>query len=355
QVSPDKVLARGDTKSSILYTRNLQVDLRVVPAESFGAALQYFTGSKDHNVVLRTRCEKQGWKLNEYGLFDSQGGRLAGATEEEVYRAMGLPWIPPELRETGSEIELALRGALPSLVELGDLRGNLHAHTTWSDGQNSVEEMARAAAERGLEYLAITDHSPHVGVANGLNVERLMLLRQEIERVNRLGLGVTLLWGTEVDILPDGGLDYPDDVLEQLDVVVASVHSGLQMAPDEMTRRVLRALENPHVDILGHPSGRLLGRRPGYEMDWEELFKAAARTRTALEINGYPNRLDLKDAHARRAGDLGAMLAIGADAHAADHLDYLELGVGVARRAWLTAGQVLNTRKLSELRAGLAR
>lgn len=317
--------------------------------------MQYFTGSKDHNVVLRTRAERKGWKLNEYGLFDEAGQRLAGLTEEEIYQAMGMAWIPPELRESGKEIELALKNELPRLVELKDLKGNLHGHTTWSDGGNTVEEMARAAAERGHEYIAVTDHSPHVGVANGLSVERLMQLRLEIDKVNAMNLGVRVLWGTEVDILPDGTLDYPDEVLAQLDVVVASVHSSFQMLPDEMTRRVLRALESPHVDILGHPSGRLIGRRPGYDMDWEEIFRTAARTRTALEVSGYPNRLDLRDVQARRAGDLGAMLAVGADAHAAEQLDYLELGVGVARRAWLTPEQVLNTRGLAELQAWLRR
>ncbi|MCE7872220.1 DNA polymerase/3'-5' exonuclease PolX [bacterium CPR1] len=349
-VSPERILARGETKSSLLYSKNLQVDLRVVPAESFGAAMQYFTGSKDHNVSLRVRAEKNKWKLNEYGLFDDSGENLASRTEEEIYRKLGLDLIPPELREGLNEIELAEKHQLPRLVMLEDLRGNLHAHTTWSDGQHSVEEMARAALRMGLEYLAITDHSPWVGVANGLDVDRLRQLKVEIDQVNALNLGVTLLWGSEVDIRPDGQLDYSDEILAQLDVVVASVHSHLQMGKDEMTARVLKAMENPHVDILGHPSGRLLGRRPGYDMDWEEVYKAAARFRTALEINGYPNRLDLRDVQARRARELGAMLAIGADAHSSEHLDYLALGVGVARRAWATPENVLNTLSLADLK-----
>lgn len=352
-VSPDKILARGETKSSLLYSKNLQVDLRVVPAESFGAAMQYFTGSKDHNVSLRIRAEKQKWKLNEYGLFDEQGTNLASLTEEEIYAKLGLDWIPPELREGFNEIELAEKRELPRLITRADLKGNLHGHTTWSDGQHSVEEMARAAARQGLEYIAITDHSPWVGVANGLDVNRLRLLRGEIERVRKLHTGVEILWGTEVDIRPDGSLDYPDDVLAELDVVVASVHSNLNQTRDEMTARVLKAIENPHVDILGHPSGRLLGRRPGYDMDWEALFRTAARTHTALEINAYPNRLDLKDTMARRARELGCMLTIGADAHSTEHFEYLKLGVVVARRAWATPESVLNTRPLEEVKAWL--
>lgn len=353
-VSPDKILARGETKSSLLYSKNLQIDLRVVPSESFGAAMQYFTGSKDHNVTLRIRAEKQKWKLNEYGLFDESGANLASRTEEEIYARLGLDWIPPELREGFNEIELAEKHALPRLITRDDLKGNLHGHTTWSDGQHSVEEMARAAVAQGLEYIAITDHSPWVGVANGLDVTRLRQLKLEIDRVNAMNLGVVLLWGSEVDIRPDGKLDYPDEVLAELDVVVASVHSNLNMGRDEMTARVLKAIENPHVDILGHPSGRLLGRRPGYDMDWEAVFRTAARCHTAMEINGYPNRLDLKDTMARRARELGCMLAIGADAHAADHFAYLKLGVGVARRAWTPPGDVLNTRSLPELKAWLA-
>lgn len=352
-VAADKVLMRGPTRSSLCLAGDFQVDLRVVPPESFGAALQYFTGSKDHNVQMRLRAERRGLKLNEYGLFDAEGRSLAGREEEDVYRALDLPWIPPELRETGEEVELAARGALPRLVDVSDVRGNLHTHSNWSDGTPTLEMLALEAARRGLEYLAVTDHSPSLVIANGLSPERLRKQRAEIEELNARGVGATLLCGAEVDILPDGSLDHPDEVLAGLDVVVASVHSSFGMGREEMTRRVLRALENPHVDILGHPSGRLLGRRDGYELDWEALFQAAARTRTALEINCSPNRLDLRDLHARRAAELGVTLSLGTDAHHLDQFAFLPLGVGVARRAGLEPERILNTRSLADLRRWL--
>lgn len=348
-VPPDRVVMKGPTRSSVRLVGGFQVDLRVVPEESFGAALQYFTGSKDHNVAVRLRAEKRGLKLNEYGLFDPEGRTLAGREEEEVYQALDLPCFPPEIRETGEEIEAALRDRLPKLVELGDLRGNLHTHSNWSDGTTTVEGLGQEATRRGMEYLAVTDHSPSLAIANGLDPGRLRKQRIEIDGWNARGQGARLLAGVEVDILPDGSLDHPDDVLAGLDVVVASVHSAFGMPREEMTRRVIRALENPHVDILAHPSGRLLGRREGYDMDWEELFQAAARTRTALEINCSPNRLDLRDVHARRAAQLGVPLSLGTDAHHLREFDFMPLGVSVARRAWLSRQDVLNARPLADL------
>jgi DNA polymerase (family 10) len=349
-----EVLARGSTKSSVRLREGLQVDLRVVPLACFGAALQYFTGSKDHNVALRLRCERRGWKLNEYGLFDSQGRPLAREREEDIYAALGLPWIPPELRETGEEIEAAEKGLLPRLVEEADIRGNLHTHSDWSDGTATLEQLAREAERRGYQYLAVTDHSRSLAMANGLSLERLERQGAEIEALNQR-FRVRLLRGTECDIKADGSMDYPDEVLAGLDVVVGSVHSQFNMPRPEMTRRLLRAIENPHVDIIGHPTGRYIGRRPGYDVDWEEILAAARRTGTALEINCQPDRLDLRDSDARRAGQTGVPLAVGTDAHGLAGFDYLWLGIGVARRAWLGPEGILNTRDLGELLAWLQR
>ncbi|HLE43440.1 MAG TPA: DNA polymerase/3'-5' exonuclease PolX, partial [Methylomirabilota bacterium] len=303
------VLAHGETKSSIRHRENLQVDLRVVEPDAFGAALQYFTGSKHHNVKLRELAVRKRLKISEYGVFDPQGRRVAGRTEAEVYAAVGLPWIPPELREDTGEIEAAGAGALPPLVDVGDIRGDLHAHTDWSDGHHPLEDLVAAAEARGYEYVVVSDHSRSATIARGLTPDQL---RDQIRtiRVLQARHRIRILTGTECDILADGSLDFPDDVLAELDVVLAAVHSRFKQPGPEMTARICRALENPHVRILVHPTGRLLGSREPYDVDLERVFAAARRHGKAVEINASPWRLDLKDTHARRARDLGLMLAI---------------------------------------------
>ena len=341
-------VAHGPTKSSIRWQNRIQIDLRVVPRDSFGAALQYFTGSKDHNVKLRGICVKKGWLLNEYGLFDENGDVIASRTEEEIYAALGLPCYPPELRETGEEVGQEV----PELLTVDDVRGNLHTHSHYSDGSDTLEELVEHAMKLGHKYLAITDHSRSLVVANGLSIERLMQVGAEISGINaRLGDKFRVLWGTECDILSDGRLDYPDEVLAQLDLVVASVHSAFTMNKSEMTQRILKAVSHPHVHILAHPSGRLLGRRAGYDADWEEIFRAAAKHGTALEINASGRRLDLSDQAARRARELGATLTINTDAHSLDEFNFLPLGISVARRARLGPKDILNSRTVEELLA----
>ncbi len=351
-----EVVARGDTKASILTARQQQVDLRVVAPDSWGAALQYFTGSKQHNVRVREIAIRKGWRLNEYGLFDpSTDRRLAGADEADVYARLGLIWIPPELREDAGEIEAAVAGRLPRLIEVGDIRGELHSHSNWSDGTATIESMWLAARERGYEYLALTDHSQSLGVANGLTVERIRQQRAIVDEINRRGNGPRLLLGVELEIRADGSLDFPDDVLAELDVVVASVHSSLGQPREKMTARLISAARNPHVDIIGHPSGRLIGRREPYDVDLEALIDACAESGTALEINANPTRLDLDDVHARRAVDHGVWLAINTDAHATDNFDLLPYGIFTARRAWVEPKHVLNCLSLPALLAHLAR
>lgn len=348
-----QVLARGPTRSSIILDTGIQADVRVVEPEAFGAALQYFTGSKDHNVKVREKAVRRGLKINEYGVFRVKDDRrVAGRTEPEVYDAIGLPWIPPEIREDQGEIELADRGTLPRLVDLQDIRGDLQMHTRWSDGSDSIEAMAKAALELGYEYIAITDHSQSLKFVGGVPIDEL---RAHIKLARRASdkIGITVLMGTECDILPDGRLDYPDEVLMELDVVVVSVHSRLQMTEDEMTARIVKALDNPHVDILGHPTGRLLGSREAYAVNIDRLIEAAGRTRTALEINASPKRLDLSDVHARMARERGARLVISTDAHTRYQLRYMEYGVAIARRAWLEPKHVLNTLSLKEFRSWL--
>ncbi|HSE94147.1 MAG TPA: DNA polymerase/3'-5' exonuclease PolX [Methylomirabilota bacterium] len=346
-----EVIARGDTKASVRHQDGLQIDLRVVEPGAFGAALQYFTGSKDHNVRLRELAKRRGLTVSEYGVFEERtGARVAGATEGDVYAAVGLPWIPPELRENGGEIEAAREGRLPELVEARAIRGDLHAHTDWSDGHHPVERLVEAAQTRGYEYVIVSDHSRSTAIAGGLTVERL---REQIARIHELQprYDVRILTGTECDILADGSLDFPDDVLAGLDVVLGAVHSRFKQTRQEMTARIIRALENPHVDILAHPTGRLLGSRDPYDVDLDAVFAAARRHGKAIEINASPDRLDLADLHARRAAELGVPIAINTDAHYLSELDNLELGLGVARRAWLGPAQVLNARPLSDLLA----
>jgi DNA polymerase (family 10) len=351
-----QVLGRGPTRASVTIGRaGIQCDVRVVEAASYGAALQYFTGSKEHNVRLRELAVRRGLRINEYGVYDVAGERrLGGATEEELYAAVGLPWIPPEIREGQGEIAAAQRGTLPQLVTLEEIRGDLHMHTQWSDGKDTAAVMARAAAARGYEYCCITDHSQSLKFARGVTVDDLRAHAVSVRGLSETA-GIRVLMGAEVDILPDGSLDYPDEVLEELDVVVASVHSRFAMPRDEMTRRVVRALEHHHLDVLGHPTGRLLGRRPGYELDIEAVIEAARRTETALEINASPDRLDLPDVHVRLAHDRGVFVAIDTDAHQKAHLEFMPFGVGTARRGWMEADHVINAWPLATLLEFLAR
>jgi DNA polymerase (family 10) len=352
----ERVLARGETKSSVLLWGGFQADLRLVPAESRGAAQQYFTGSKAHNIVLRDRAIQRGLKLNEYGLFRvDDDARIAGDTEEGIYEALGLALVPPELRENRGEVAAAEARALPALVTVHDLRGDLHMHTTQTDGRADAETMAIAARDAGLEYIAITDHSRAVAMANGLDEARALEQARAIRALNGRLDGITVLAGIECDIRPDGSLDLSEDCLSQLDIVIASVHSAFNQEPAEMTDRLLRVLACPWVDVLAHPTGRLILKREGYRFDLEQVFRAAAAAGVALEINSQIDRLDLDDAHARLARERGLRLAIDSDAHSPSALGNVRWGVTVARRAWLEPGDVLNTRPLPELRALLRR
>jgi DNA polymerase (family 10) len=342
-------LARGDTKMSVRLQSKLQVDLRVVPAESFGAALQYFTGSKAHNVVLRGMAKGRGLKINEYGVFRGEK-RIAGRTEEEVYAAVDLPWIPPELREARSEFEWAAERRLPKLIETADLRGDMHVHSTWSDGLATIEEMADAAKQRGLKYLAITEHSKRATIANGLTAERLLQQWEEIDRLNKRLRGFTVLKGVEVDILEAGGLDLPDEVLAQADWVVASLHYGQNQARERITGRIIGALENPHVSAIGHPTGRLINRRSAYDVDLDAVLRAARDHGKMMELNAHPSRLDLDDVACAAAKNYGIPIVIATDAHNVTGLDAMRFGVLQARRGGLTKEDVANTRTWPQMK-----
>ncbi|MBK8741646.1 MAG: DNA polymerase/3'-5' exonuclease PolX [Betaproteobacteria bacterium] len=348
------VLSQGGTRASMRLAGGLQVDLRVVPAESFGAALVYFTGSKAHNIALRTMAQERGLRINEYGVFRGKE-RIAGETEESVYASVGLPPIPPELREDRGELEAARLGRLPRLVEYADLRGDLHAHTTATDGRNTLEEMAAAARAAGFEYFAITEHSRRQAMAHGLTPERLARQIDAIDWMNRHAGGLRILKGIEVDILDDGSLDLPDSVLARLDLVVAAVHSRFNLSRAGQTARILRALDNPHVTLLAHPTGRLLEEREPYDVDMLQIIRKARALGIHLEVNAHPDRLDLGDVHCRMAKDEGVLVAINSDAHDTAGLGNLHYGIGQARRGWITAGDVLNTRSLKELLPLLAR
>lgn len=348
-----EVLASGPARSSVVLASGIQVDLRVVPEESFGAALHYFTGSKAHNIAVRRIAQEKGLKLNEYGVF-RRGKPIAGRTEESVFQALGLAFIPPELREDAGEIEAARRGALPRLVELADLQGDLHSHTRSTDGRASVREMALAARARGLSYLAITDHSRRETMAHGLDPRRLAKQIDEIERLNGELEGVTLLKGIEVDILEDGSLDLPDSVLAQLDLVIAAVHSHFKLPRARQTERVMKALERPYVSMLAHPSARLIGEREPCDVDMLRIIRKARDRGVFLEIDAQPERLDLSDIHCRMAKEEGVPVAVNSDAHSALEFDNLRFGIGQARRGWLEARDVLNTRTLAELEPLLA-
>jgi DNA polymerase (family X) len=349
-----EVLAHGPTRTTVVLRSGMQVDVRAVPEESYGAALIYFTGSKAHNIALRGIAIARGWKLNEYGLFSGRR-RIAGATEEEIYEKLGLAYIPPEMREDRGEITFAQTGETPRLVTVEDIRGDLHVHSDWTDGTAPIEAMAEAARAQGYAYIALTDHSRRVAMAHGLDPTRVTRQTREIDRINARLSGFIVLKGIEVDILKDGDLDLPDATLAKLDVVVASVHSFFDLPRDAQTGRIIRAMQNRLVSIIGHPSGRLIGARPAYEIDMAHVIAAARELGCCLEINAQPDRLDLNDIHARAAKEAGVKLAISTDAHSAAGFRNMRFGVDQARRAWLTADDVVNTRPLNELRRMLRR
>jgi DNA polymerase (family 10) len=349
----ERVVASGDAKTSIRTTSGLQVDLRVVPPASWGAALQYFTGSRAHNIRTREIAVRKQLKLSEYGLFDVETGDIiASLTEEEVYGRLGLPWIPPPLREDAGEIEAALRGELPALVTEQDLRGDLHTHTDLTDGVASLEEMVRAAAARGYAYYAITDHAPNLFMQR-MTDEKMLAQREQVRGLDGRHSGMRLLHGTELNIDPDGGVDWPAEFLSGFDLCVASVHSHFTQSREQMTRRFVRAIENPQVNILGHPTTRRIGRRPPVDVDLDQVFKACARTGTAIEVDSHPDRLDLAAEHIRLARRHGVKFSIDSDAHSVSHLAHMRYGIGTAQRGWLTADDVINTWPLDRLTAFL--
>ncbi len=346
----EEVLMRGPTKASVIVDETVQVDLRIVEPRSFGTVIQYFTGSKEHNVKLRQVALSKGYSLSEYSLTRvANGTELFFDREEDLYRHLGMEWVPPEIREDGGEVEAALAGRLPKLVEVSDIKGDLHVHSDWSDGRHTIEDMVRAAKGLGYEYLAICDHSPGLAIANGLAIDRFKEKMDLIRSLNDSIEGFSVLVGTEVDIRADGRLDYPDEILERCDVVVASVHSAYQQREREMTNRIISAMESEHVDLIGHPTGRKIGEREPYEVEMERVLEAAARTETAMEINAHPSRLDLNDRWARRAKEMGVTLAINTDAHSTCGLSVMEYGVKTARRGWLEKKDVLNTLGLADL------
>jgi DNA polymerase (family 10) len=349
-----EVLSAGATRASVILKCGLQVDLRVVAEESYGAALQYFTGSKAHNITIRRIAQKGGLKINEYGVYRGEV-RIAGENEESVYRAVGLPYIPPELREDRGEIEAAHAGRLPHLVELADLRGDLHVHTKATDGRNTLREMALAAQAQGFEYLAITEHSRRLTVAHGLDPLRLARQCDEIDALNEELTGITLLKGIEVDILEDGSLDLPDGVLAQLDLVVGAVHSKFDLSRARQTERILRAMEHPCFTLLAHPTGRLLGQREPYDVDMLRIIRQAKKRGCFLELNAHPERLDLLDTYCQMAKEEGVLISVNSDAHSTFDFANLRFGIGQARRGWLEARDVLNTRPLAELRTLIQR
>ena len=353
----DSVTVRGDTKMSIRLFGGLQVDLRVVPAQSFGAAMQYFTGSKEHNVVVRGRAKQMGLKVNEYGVYNAEsGGYVAGATEEDVYAALDLPWIDPELREARDEFGWAESGELPKLIELSDIRGDLHMHTTATDGKASLQEMVNAAKAIGLKYIAITDHSKRVSMANGLDDERLLLQWEEIDELNAsLGKSFTLLKGIECDILENGEMDLADTTLAQADWVMASIHYGQKQPIDKITRRVLNAIENPYVTAISHPTGRLINKREPYEIDLDQVYAAAKEHNTLLELNAAPKRLDLNEMHCAAAKRHGIPIVISTDAHSTQGLSAMRYGINQARRAGLTKADVANSRTWPQLKKLIGR
>jgi DNA polymerase (family 10) len=347
-----EVVAKGPTKATVILPGGLQADLRMVEHDSFGSLLQYFTGSKQHNITLRTREQKRGLKLSEYGITDVKTDKLEKfATEEAFYRRLGLQYIPPEIREDQGEIELAEKGKVPKLIELSDIKGDVHVHTDWSDGHDSIEDMAKAARALGYQYMAITDHSAGRGIAHGLSEERLRQQIEEIKRLNEKIKGIHIFTGTEVDIRADGSIDLPQKVLADLDVVIAAIHSAMNQSQEQITKRILGAIENPHIDAIAHPTCRLLGEREPAAVDMEAVFQAAIKYNKALEINAMPSRLDLKDIHIYRARELGVKLIMGTDSHSTEHLRLMRFGIGIARRGWCRPRDILNTRSTKDMLA----
>lgn len=345
----DKVISKGESRSSVVLKSGIQVDLKVVPQKSYGAALNYFTGSKAHNIHLRKLAKQKGWKINEYGIFDGDK-YIAGKTEEEIYKKLGLPYIEPELRGNGEEIEAAEKGELPNLIKLSDIKGDLHAHTTLTDGRNSLEEMTEAAQKLGYEYMANTEHSQRLAMANGLTPERLKKNIKRIDKLNEKLKNFTILKGIEVDILEDGSLDLPDSILKELDIVVCAVHSQFNLSQVEQTERILRAMDNPYFNILAHPTGRLINEREAYDIDMERIMKKAKENNCFLEINSQPSRLDLNDHYIKMGKEIGIKFAISTDAHSTADFNFMRFGVAQARRGWLEAKEVINTRNLKELK-----
>src|SRR3989338_6846905 len=344
------VLAKGETKSSVRLKEGIQVDLRVMGDNIFGAALLYFTGNKEHNIILRKIAIEKGLKLSEYGLFDKKTNKLvAGRTEEEVYKKLGMDYIEPEMREDEGEIELAQHHMLPKLIGYNDIKGDLQMRSEWSDGSNTIGEMAIAAKKLGHEYICITDHTGRIVIANPLDEKRLKEQRKEIDRINKKIEGMRILQGVEVNITDDGSLDMDDKVLKELDIVVAYIHSGFKNPKEKMTKRMINAMENENVDIIAHPTGRLITKREAYDIDLDSVFEAAKETGTIMEINSYPERMDLRDIHVRAAVKAGVKLVISTDAHNTDQLHFFKLGIGTARRGWATKNDIINTRKLKDM------
>ena len=347
----DKVWAKGMTKSSVRLRRGFDADLRIVKKQSFGAALQYFTGSKDHNIALRKIAQKKGLKLNEYGVYRNNK-QIAGKNEKQVYKAIGLSYIEPELRTNSGEIEAALRQAqgkpnqLPKLIKYNDIKGECHCHSNWSDGSETIEGLARIAKKMNYQYLVITDHASPLGIIHGLDEEKLLKQMAEIDRVNKKVRGIKVLKGTEVDIKADGSLFIKDEILSKLDFVISAIHSGFKMDKEKMTGRLIKAMENPHVDVIAHPTGRIIDKRPGYQIDFDKILKKAKETKTALEINAHASRLDLKDTDIHQAKQAGVKMAIGTDVHNISYFNMMELGIAQARRGWAGKRDILNTRSL---------
>jgi DNA polymerase (family 10) len=345
-----RILSHGLTKSQVILNNQLQVDLRVIPPESYGAALQYFTGSVEHNVKVRTISVRSGYKLNEYGLFNRVNDeQIVAENEDDIYHALGMEWIPPELRENTGEIEAAINGSLPQLIEHTDIHGDLHIHSDWSDGQTNIRHMAKKAIEMGYEYIAITDHTKSLGIANGLDEKRLKDQIKEVNKINEEYPEIHILTGTECDILKNGNLDINNDVLRELDFVIASIHSGFKQDEDSMTGRIITAIHNEHVNAIGHPTGRLIQKRRPYELDLERVFEVASHQRVLMEINCYPNRLDLRDVNCRIAKEYGVVMILGSDAHTPPEMEFLPLGVSTARRGWLSKKDIINNLNFDEV------
>ncbi len=351
-----EVLMKGPTKSSIVTAEGIQVDLRVVSDDSYGSALAYFTGSKAHNIRLREMAVRKGLKINEYGIFDVKTGKkLGGRKEEDVYRLLDLPYIPPEMREDMGEVEAAMEGRLPELIVPKDIEGDLHVHSKNSDGSHEIDELITFAKKKGYKYIAITDHSKSLGIARGMSVEQIMEQNKRIKAINKRLSGFKLLSGVELDIRSDGMLDYPDEVLRELDIVVASIHSGFRQSKEQITRRLISAMRNPYVSIIAHPTGRVIGEREEYDVDMDAFLRTAKETSTILEINAYPMRLDLKDIYIKRAKEMDISFAISTDTHIDYQFDFITYGVGMARRGWLEKKDVLNTYSYNELMKRLKR